>query len=584
MTKIEEMIAELCHNGIEWKELGEVCEIQRGVRITKNQLLPSGYPVVSGGTGYMGYTDNYNREAGTITIAQYGTAGYVNMQKEKFWANDVCFSVYPKDILVNKYLYYVLSNKQEYLYSISNRTAVPYSISKDKILKIKIPIPSLEIQEEIVKILDKFTEYVTELTAELTLRQKQYNYFRDYLLNFDSNNSGGGANNKVYQVEWKTLKDVAKLKNGKDWKSLSVGDVPVYGSGGAMGEFVSEYAYDKPTVLIPRKGSISNLFYLEKPFWNVDTIYYTEIDESQVVPRYLYYYLTTIDLESMATNPTRLSLTQAILNKIPIPVPSFPIQQRIVQVLDNFDAVCNDLNIGLPKEIELRQKQYEYFREKLLTFTAEGVYPGQWTVDSERGASDLIRLLQWVFGTIRIELGAVARYGNQKISTGDLSSKSYIGVDNLLQNRAGKLDATYLPENVKVNIYEEGNILIGNIRPYLKKIWFATNSGGASPDVLVIQNQVKDCLVNRYIYHILANDRFFEFDMQNAKGSKMPRGDKGAVLHYQFILPTFSEQSHIVSILDKFDELTTSISHGLPKEIELRQKQYEYFRDKLLTF
>ncbi|MFI3056957.1 restriction endonuclease subunit S [Streptococcus sp. 2020WUSS084] len=374
------------------------------------------------------------------------------------------------------------------------------------------------------------------------------------------------------------------MKNGKDWKSLSVGDVPVYGSGGAMGEFVSEYAYDKPTVLIPRKGSISNLFYLEKPFWNVDTIYYTEIDESQVVPRYLYYYLTTIDLESMATNPTRLSLTQAILNKIPIPVPSFPIQQRIVQVLDNFDAVCNDLNIGLPKEIELRQKQYEYFREKLLTFTAEGVYPGQWTVDSERGASDLIRLLQWVFGTIRIELGAVARYGNQKISTGDLSSKSYIGVDNLLQNRAGKLDATYLPENVKVNIYEEGNILIGNIRPYLKKIWFATNSGGASPDVLVIQNQVKDCLVNRYIYHILANDRFFEFDMQNAKGSKMPRGDKGAVLHYQFILPTFSEQSHIVSILDKFDELTTSISHGLPKEIELRQKQYEYFRDKLLTF
>nr|WP_162841156.1 restriction endonuclease subunit S [Streptococcus suis] len=185
-------------------------------------------------------------------------------------------------------------------------------------------------------------------------------------------------------MEWKTLKDVAKLKNGKDWKSLSVGDVPVYGSGGAMGEFVSEYAYDKPTVLIPRKGSISNLFYLEKPFWNVDTIYYTEIDESQVVPRYLYYYLTTIDLESMATNPTRLSLTQAILDKIPIPVPSFPIQQRIVQVLDNFDAVCNDLNIGLPKEIELRQKQYEYFREKLLTFTAEGVYPGQWTVSGER--------------------------------------------------------------------------------------------------------------------------------------------------------------------------------------------------------
>ncbi|NQJ20113.1 restriction endonuclease subunit S [Streptococcus suis] len=197
MNHIEKMLQDYCPNGVEWKELGEVCEIQRGVRITKNQLLPSGYPVVSGGTGYMGYTDNYNREADTITIAQYGTAGYVNIQKEKFWANDVCFSVYPKDILVNKYLYYVLANKQEYLYSISNRTAVPYSISKDKILRIKIPTPPLEIQKEIVALLDKFTEYVTELTAELTaelaLRQKQYNYFRDSLLNFDSDSSGGGG-------------------------------------------------------------------------------------------------------------------------------------------------------------------------------------------------------------------------------------------------------------------------------------------------------------------------------------------------------------------------------------------------------
>ena len=144
----------------------------------------------------MGYTDNYNREADTITIAQYGTAGYVNIQKEKFWANDVCFSVYPKDILVNKYLYYVLANKQEYLYSISNRTAVPYSISKDKILRIKIPTPPLEIQKEIVALLDKFTEYVTELTAELTDRQKQYSFYRDKLLSFED---------EVYQVEWKTL-------------------------------------------------------------------------------------------------------------------------------------------------------------------------------------------------------------------------------------------------------------------------------------------------------------------------------------------------------------------------------------------
>lgn len=303
--------------------------------------------------------------------------------------------------------------------------------------------------------------------------------------------------------------------------------------------------------------------------------------------RYVYHYLNHNKsyFQHIASNMQMPQISSNDTEKYKIPLPDKTVQSRIVQVLDNFDTVCNDLSIGLPKEIELRQKQYEFFRDKLLTFTAEGVYTDstvQYSTVQYR--QDLIRLLQWVFGPIRVELGAVARYSNQKISTVDLSPKSYIGADNLLQNRAGKLDATYLPENVKVNIYEEGNVLIGNIRPYLKKIWFATNSGGASPDVLVVQNQVKDCLVNRYLYHILANDRFFEFDMKNAKGSKMPRGDKGAVLHYQFILPTFSDQSRIVAILDKFDELTTSISKGLPKEIELRQKQYEYFRDILLNF
>ncbi|HEM2541204.1 TPA: restriction endonuclease subunit S [Streptococcus suis] len=585
MNHIEKMLQDYCPNGVEWKELGEVLDYEQPTKyIVNSKDYNEEYPIpvlTAGQTFTLGYTNETegvyaaSKEKPIIIFDDFTTASKWVDFEFKVKSSAMKILTIQNEQVSKVLIRYVW----HYLGTITYKPAQHGRQWIGTYSKIKIPIPPLKIQEEIVKILDKFTEYVTELTAELTLRQKQYNYFRDYLLNFDSDSSGG-ANNKVYQVEWKTLGDIAKLKNGKDWKSLSVGDVPVYGSGGAMGEFVSEYAYNKPTVLIPRKGSISNLFYLEKPFWNVDTIYYTEIDDSQVVPRYLYYYLTTIDLESMATNPTRPSLTQAILDKIPIPVPSLPIQQRIVQVLDNFDAVCNDLNIGLPKEIELRQKQYEYFREKLLTFTAEGVY----TDSTVQYRQDLIRLLNWVFGPIRVELGAVASYGNQKISTGDLSPKRYIGVDNLLQNRAGKLDATYLPEMVKVNIYEEGNILIGNIRPYLKKIWFATNSGGASPDVLVVQNQVKDCLVNRYLYHILANDRFFEFDMQNAKGSKMPRGDKGAVLHYQFILPTFSDQFRIVAILDKFDELTTSISQGLPKEIELRQKQYEYFRDKLLTF
>ncbi|HEL1625801.1 TPA: restriction endonuclease subunit S [Streptococcus suis] len=380
MNHIEKMLQDYCPNGVEWKELGEVLDYEQPTKyIVNSKDYNEEYPIpvlTAGQTFILGHTNETegvyaaSKEKPIIIFDDFTTASKWVDFEFKVKSSAMKILTIQNEQVSKVLIRYVW----HYLGTITYKPAQHGRQWIGTYSKIKIPIPPLKIQEEIVKILDKFTEYVTELTAELTLRQKQYNYFRDYLLNFDSDSSGGGANNKVYQVEWKTLGDIAKLKNGKDWKSLSVGDVPVYGSGGAMGEFVSEYAYNKPTVLIPRKGSISNLFYLEKPFWNVDTIYYTEIDDSQVVPRYLYYYLTTIDLESMATNPTRPSLTQAILDKIPIPVPSLPIQQRIVQVLDNFDAVCNDLNIGLPKEIELRQKQYEYFREKLLTFTAEGVY------------------------------------------------------------------------------------------------------------------------------------------------------------------------------------------------------------------
>ncbi|HEP1821493.1 TPA: restriction endonuclease subunit S [Streptococcus suis] len=383
MNHIEKMLQDYCPNGVEWKELGEVLDYEQPTKyIVNSKDYNEEYPIpvlTAGQTFILGHTNETegvyaaSKEKPIIIFDDFTTASKWVDFEFKVKSSAMKILTIQNEQVSKVLIRYVW----HYLGTITYKPAQHGRQWIGTYSKIKIPIPPLKIQEEIVQILDKFTEYVTELTAELTaeltLRQKQYNYFRDYLLNFDSDSSGG-ANNKVYQVEWKMLKDIAKLKNGKDWKSLSVGDVPVYGSGGAMGEFVSEYAYNKPTVLIPRKGSISNLFYLEKPFWNVDTIYYIEIDESQLVPRYLYYYLATIDLESMATNPTRPSLTQAILDKIPIPVPSLPIQQRIVQVLDNFDAVCNDLNIGLPKEIELRQKQYDYYREKLLTFTAEGVY------------------------------------------------------------------------------------------------------------------------------------------------------------------------------------------------------------------
>lgn len=400
MTYIDEMMKELCPDGVEWKELGEVCEIQRGIRITKNQLLPSGYPVVSGGTGYMGYTDSYNREAETITIAQYGTAGYVNIQKERFWANDVCFSVYPKDVLVNKYLYYVLANKQEYLYSISNRTAVPYSISKNNILKIKIPLPPLEIQEEIVKILDKFTDYVTELTAELTaeltLRQQQYSFYRDKLLSFDEDSSGG-ANNKAYTVQWKTLGEIAEPTQNILWREQSeqVFSYIDLSSVDRVSKKIIETTEITKTTAPSRaqrivkendiifgttRPTLKRYAKVTKEFDNqiCSTGFYVFRASNDVLPNYVYHIFASNNfnkyIEEHQSGASYPAISNNLVEQYKLPVPSKSIQSRIVQVLDNFDTVCNDLNIGLPKEIELRQKQYEFFRDQLLTFAAAGVY------------------------------------------------------------------------------------------------------------------------------------------------------------------------------------------------------------------
>ncbi len=145
--------------------LGDIAEIKRGVRITKNELDAFGkYPVVSGGVGFLGYTNNFNRYENTITIAQYGTAGYVNFQKNKFWANDICFCIYPnKDIIKNIFLYYFLKVNQNYLYEISNRNATPYSISKDKILDFEILLPPLNEQIAIANILSAVDNEIVSL-------------------------------------------------------------------------------------------------------------------------------------------------------------------------------------------------------------------------------------------------------------------------------------------------------------------------------------------------------------------------------------------------------------------------------------
>jgi len=351
---------------VEWKPLGKVTDIKTGQSVSKNIIAqnPGIYPVINSGREPLGFINEWNTENDPIGITTRGAGvGSITWQEGKYFRGNLNYSVTIKSEyeLNVRFLYHVLIHFQKEIHNLCSFTGIP-ALNASELKKLEIPIPPLPVQTKIVKILDALTALTSELTSELTLRRKQYEYYREKLLSFDSLeqlNIGGGAKKKLI--------DVAKIKNGKDWKHLGEGDIPIYGSGGIMG-YVDTYSYDKPTVLIPRKGSITNIFYLEEPFWNVDTIYYTEINTTQILPKYFFHFMKTVDLAKLDTGSGRPSLTQAILNEIPIFVPSIEEQHRIVSILDKFEALTNSITEGLPLAIEQSQKRYEYYRESLLNF------------------------------------------------------------------------------------------------------------------------------------------------------------------------------------------------------------------------
>lgn len=373
MNKIEKMIQEKCPNGVEWKKLGEVCEIKRGRVISKQYLEDNigDYSVYSSQTrnnGEIGRISTYDFDGEYVTWTTDGAyAGTIFYRNEKFSITNICGLIEPKnkkELLVKFIVYFLQIEAKKHVKGGSGNPKLMSNVMS----AIKIPLPPIEIQEEIVKVLDKFEKYATELQAELQMRYKQYDYYRDMLLSEKYLEKLSEKLECSINITYTLLEDIIKIKNGKDWKKLGKGTVPVYGSGGQMNEFVNQSAYDKPTVLIPRKGSLNNVFYLDSPFWNVDTVFYTEINEEKVLPKYFYYFMENFNLSKLSNESTRPSITQSSLNKIIIPLAPLSIQKQVVKVLDKFQDYINDTKGLLPKEIEQRKKQYEYYREKLLTF------------------------------------------------------------------------------------------------------------------------------------------------------------------------------------------------------------------------
>jgi type I restriction enzyme S subunit len=361
---------------VEWKKLGEVTKIIRGNRVTKSDLIDNGlYPVISGGFSPLGFIDRYNRDENTITIAQYGSAGYVDWQKDKFWANDVCYSVYPLEHLNNKFLYYSLINKQHDIYLLRTN-AVPAHLPLSKLQDVDIPVPNLKEQERIVGVLDTFTSSIENLKEQITQRRKQYEHYRDQLLDLDGKEgvemktiqeicthicSGGtpSTSHKEYYegvIPWLRTQEI-------DWKDIFDTEIKITEEAIANS---SAKIIPANCIIVAMYGATAAKVAINKiPLSTNQACCNLEIDSDQALYKFVYYWLCKeyLNLKSMGEG-SQNNINGKKVKDYPIPVPPITEQQRIVSILDTFEASIQNLEAQLVQ----REKQYEYYRNKLLTF------------------------------------------------------------------------------------------------------------------------------------------------------------------------------------------------------------------------
>lgn len=364
-------------------------------------------------------------------------------------------------------------------------------------------------------------------------------------------------------VEYKTLGEIATIKNGRDYKHLGKGNVPVYGSGGIM-TYVDTYVYNKPTVLIPRKGSLGNLFYVDTPFWNVDTIFYTEVDTQQIDVKYLYYLLAKEHLENLNKAGGVPSLTQSILNKIILPIPPLEVQNEIVRILDLFTNLAAELQA----ELQARKEQYAYYRDQLLTFDehAEGV---EWKKLGEIGTFTRGNGLQKKDFT---ETGfPCIHYGQIHTHYGTFADTTISYTSNALAQKLRK--ASY------------GDLIIATTSEDVEGVckactWLGKEDVAVSGDSYIYKHNQNP----KYIAYLFQTKLFYEYKRKAAIGTKVVRVTGKSMENFIFPIPSLIRQQRIVAILDKFEALVNDLTEGLPAEIAAVQEQYEYYRNKLLSF
>ena len=377
MSKLQELIRELCPEGVEYKRLGDICKILRGKRLTTRDLVPDGkFPVFHGGIEPIGYYSTNNRIAHSVMLINVGaSAGTVGFCDRDFWSSDGCFCFTHNENINQKFLFFVLQSMESAIKSKVRKAGIP-TLDNKEIERIMIPVPPLPVQEEIVSILDHFTNLAAELQTELQARKEQYEYYKQTIF-------------KSVSIHYKDflLKEIATFSQGiqvdpnLQYDTMESGRIRFL----RIVDFVSDnepYRYiETPSdKYIKSENELIMIRYGASAAGKVFMCYSGAIANNmfkinlkpEILPKYVMYYLSQNSiyrlLNSSGGKSTMPAINFKLVGSIHIPIPPYSEQQRIVSILDKFETLVNDLSQGLPAEIAAVQEQYEYYRNKLFSF------------------------------------------------------------------------------------------------------------------------------------------------------------------------------------------------------------------------
>ena len=571
MSRLYELIRELCPDGVEYKRLEECCTLVKG-KTPIQKAEPGEYPLVVT-TSERRTCSTYQFDKPTVCIPLISSRGHgvaslnsVYYQEGKFALGNILCGVTPndEDYLSAKFLFEYLNYKKDTLLVPLMKGGANVSMTVDSLKRVSVPVPPMQVQMEAVGVLNRFTNLLMELNAELIARKTQYAYYRDELLQYK-------MPTKEYEVG-----EICEVSAGgdapKEHFSKEKSDqykVPIISNGcgiNALYGYTDVARVDKPAVTVAARGTIGYAEYRDYPYFPIiRLITLIPRDDKQLNAKYLYYSLEGRHYKVPTSGIPQL--TVPVIKKEKVSIPPLDVQNRIVNVLDNFEKICSDLNIGLPAEIEARQKQYEYYRDKLLTF----VENGNTILSRAEQSRALIKLMQYVFGYAMLPLSEIAN-----VFRGEYITKKNEKVGNVPVILGGQEPAYYIDRanhTGEIVAVARSGASAGFVSYWDEPIFITDGFGYEAK---------KEFAIPKYLYYALKNKETKLNGMKRGAGVPHVSGERLGEINLP--VPPIEEQKRVVSTLDRFDAICNDLTSGLPAEIEARQKQYEYYRDRLLSF